>query len=126
MAGIRKEWIYAIISLAIAIVLAYVLVSMAADAKSQVNVCVTAEQRNHIRKVMLDAVDHALDEQVSKLFANWVLDGTGQPKRAQTGTNNAVRAHIIARANVLAWDPAECSAGMQLQSANAHEVKPWR
>lgn len=123
----KKEWWWAIISLAVAIVLAYVLLSVAKDdAKSQVNVCVTPEQRNHIRDVMLKAVDHALDEQVGRLFANWVLDGTGQPKRAQTGTNNAVRAHIIARANVLAWDPAECSAGMQLQSANAHEVKPWR
>ncbi len=96
------------------------------EAHSQVNVCVTPEQRNHIRDVMLKAVDGALDSQVDRLFANWVLDGTGQPKRAQTGTNNAIRAFIVARANVLAWDPAECSAGMQLQSANAVEIKPWR
>jgi hypothetical protein len=96
------------------------------EANSQVNVCVTPEQRDHIRAVMLAAVDHALDEQVGNLFGNWVKDGQGQPKRAQTGTNNAVRAFIVARANVLAWDPAECSAGMQLQSADAHQVKPWR
>ena len=96
------------------------------EANSQVNVCVTPEQRNHLRAVMLKAVDDALSEQVGHLFGNWVRDSTGQPKRAQTGTNNAVRAHVIARANVLAWDPQECSAGMQLQSADATIVKPWR
>lgn len=87
------------------------------------SVCVTPEQRDHIRAVMLKAVDNALDEQVGKLFANWVLDGTGQPKRAQTGTNNAIKAHIIARSNVIAWDPHECTTGFQLQSA---ETAPWR
>ena len=95
MAGIKREWIWAIVSLIIAIVLAYVLVSLAHDAQSQVNVCVTPEQRDHIRGVMLTAIDRALDEQVGKLFANWVIDGTGQPKRAQTGTNNAIKAHIL-------------------------------
>ena len=55
--------------------------------------------------------------QVGKLFANWVLDDTGQPKRAQAGTNNAVKAFITARGYVLAWDPAECTASFQLQSA---------
>ena len=123
MEAMKKEWVWAIVSLVVAIALAYILVSFAADAKSKVSVCVTAEQRDHIRSVMLTAVDHALDEQVGKLFANWVLDGTGQPARAQTGTNNAVKAHIVARANVLAWDPAECAASFQLQSADA---KPWR
>ena len=89
----KKEWVWAIISLAIAIVLAYVLVSVAKDdAQSKVSVCVTSEQRDHIREVMLKAVDDALDEQVGKLFANWVIDDTGQPKRAQAGTNNAVKA----------------------------------
>lgn len=93
------------------------------EARSQVNVCVTPEQRDHIRDVMTKAVDHALDEQVGKLFANWVLDGTGQPKRAQNGTNNAIKAFIVARAAVLSWDPAECTATFQLQSA---ETKSWR
>ena len=93
------------------------------EAHSQVNVCVTPEQRDHIRGVMLNAVDHALDEQVGKLFANWVLDAVGQPKRAQTGTNNAIKAFIVARASVITWDPAECTASFQLQSATA---KPWR
>lgn len=120
----RKEWVWAIISLVIAIVLAYVLLSVAKDdAQSQVSVCVTPEQRDHIRGVMLAAIDKALDEQVGKLFANWVVDSTGQPKRAQTGTNNAIKAHIVSRANVLAWDPHECSASFQLQSA---EIRPWR
>lgn len=120
----RREWVWAIVSLAIAIVLAYVLLSVAKDdAQSQVNVCVTPEQRDHLRTVLLNAVDRALDEQVSKLFANWVVDSTGQPKRAQTGLNNSLKAHIVARANILAWDPHECTASFQLQSA---EVRPWR
>jgi hypothetical protein len=120
----KKEWWWAIISLAIAIVLAYVLLSVAKDdAQSQVSVCVTTEQRDHLRTVILTAIDRALDEQVGKLFANWVIDGTGQPKRAQTGMNNSIKAHIVARASVLAWDPHECTASFQLQSA---EVRPWR
>lgn len=120
----RKEWWWAIVSLVIAIVLAYVLLSVAKDdAQSKVDVCVTPEQRDHIRGVMLAAVDHALDEQVSKLFANWVLDATGQPKRAQTGTNNAIKAFIFARAGVLSWDPHECTASFQLQSASS---MAWR
>jgi hypothetical protein len=124
MAGMRKEYLWALITLIIAIVLSLILVNIAKDgAQSKVSVCVTTAQRDHIRSVMLTAVDHALDEQVGKLFANWVLDGTGQPGRAQVGTNNAVKAHIVARANVLAWDPAECAASFQLQSADA---KPWR
>ena len=93
------------------------------EASSQVSVCVTPEQRDHIRDVMLKAVDHALDEQVGHLFSTWVKDPAGQPKRAQTGLNNSLKAFIVSRASVLAWDPAECTAGYQLQSA---ETKPWR
>lgn len=119
----KREWVWAIISLVIAIVLSYILVSLAHDAQSKVDVCVTSEQRDHIREVMLKAVDNALDNQIDKLFANWVLDNTGQPKRAQVGTNNAIRAFIVARAAVLNWDPHECTASFQLQSA---EAIPWR
>ena len=119
-----KEWVWAIVALAIAVALAYTLVNVASGAaESQVTVCVTPEQRDHIRGVMMSAVDHALDEQVRNLFGNWVRDSTGQPKRAQTGLNNTLKAFIVSRANVIAWDPAECTAGYQLQSA---ETKPWR
>lgn len=93
------------------------------EAQSQVSVCVTPEQRDHIRAVMLQSIDDALDEQVRNLFGNWVKDQQGQPKRAQTGTNNAIKAFVVARANVLAWDPSECAATYQLQSA---EAAPWR
>jgi hypothetical protein len=120
----KERWV-ALAVLVVTVVTTLLLIALL-EAEGQVNVCVTPEQRNHLRSVMLQAVDHALDEQVGKLFGVWVQDSTGQPKRAQTGTNNAVRAHIIARANVLAWDPQECSAGMQLQSVAANTVKPWR
>jgi hypothetical protein len=93
------------------------------SAWSQVSVCVTPEQRDHLRAIMLKSIDQALDDQVGHLFATWVKDPTGQPKRAQTGLNNAIKAHIWSRASVLVWDPAECTSGMQLQSAGS---KPWR
>jgi hypothetical protein len=96
------------------------------DANSQVNICVTPEQRNHIRDVMLKSVDGALDDQVSHLFSTWVKDPTGQPKRAQNGLNTTLKAYLLSRANVLAWNPSECTAGMQLQSVSATSVKPWR
>jgi hypothetical protein len=116
-----------ILRLAIGIVTVIVTLILIAlldrDASSQVSICVTPEQRDHIREVMLKAVDHALDEQVGHLFGNWVKDPSGQPKRAQTGLNNSLKAFIISRANVLAWDPSECTASFQLQSAS---TKPWR
>lgn len=109
----------------VTVVLTLVLLALCErDASSQVNVCVTTEQRDHIRTVMLKAVDNALDDQVGNLFGNWVKEPTAnQPKRAQNGTNNAIKAYITARALILAWEPAECSAGIQLQSAIS---RPWR
>ena len=118
------DWVWALVALTIAVVLAYALVNIVGrSAESQVSVCVTPEQRDHIRTLMLSAVDNSLDAQIRKLFENWVIDQAGQPKRAQTGTNNTIKAFVIARANVLAWDPQECSATFQLQSA---EAAPWR
>lgn len=117
----RERWIALAVGVT-TVILTLLLIALL-EAQSQVNVCVTPEQRDHIRAVVLKAVDDALDDQVRNLFGNWVKDSAGQPKRAQTGMNNSIKAHIIARANILAWDPAECSAGIQLQSA---ETKPWR
>jgi hypothetical protein len=118
-----ERWIAILVAIA-TVILTLILLAVMERASSQVSVCVTNEQRDHLRAVIVRAIDDALDDQISHLFGNWVKDPAGQPKRAQTGLNNAIKAHIFARANALAWDPLECvSKDFSLQSAGA---KPWR
>jgi hypothetical protein len=107
----KREWLWAIISLLIAIVLSYILLSIARDeALSKVEVgCIDSVQRENIRAIMLKAADRGLEEQVVHLFEIWVRDpSVEQPKRAQVGANNAVNAHIRARKAAMAWSPPEC------------------
>lgn len=128
MEAINKPWVWTALALIIAVLLAYVLLSIAEEneAKSQVNVCVTPEQRDKLREIALESIDHALNEQIGGLFINWVKEpGVAQPKRAQTGMNNAIKAYIQAKALMIAWDPRECEAGMQLQSMGT-TIVPWR
>jgi hypothetical protein len=119
----RERWV-GLAVIVITVLLTMMVLALLERANSQVDVCVTGEQRDHIRAVMLKAIDNALDDQVGNLFGNWVKEpSANQPKRAQTGTNNAIKAYILAKALIVAWEPAECSAGMQLQSAS---TKSWR
>ena len=107
----KKEWIWAIVSLVIAIVLAYVLLSLARDdAQSKVAYdCVDPTERERIRDLALEGIDNGLRNAMSHLFDIWVKDpNTEQPKRGQVGTTNAINAHNRARKLALAWNPPDC------------------
>ena len=107
----RKEWVWAIISLAIAIVLSYILLSLARDdAQSKVpHDCVDPTERERVRQIVFDGIDKGLVEAMVHLFDIWQRDpNTQQPQRAQVGTTNAVNAHNRARKLALSWDPPSC------------------
>lgn len=96
----RREWVWAIVSLAIAILLAYILLSLARDdAQSQSKL--PPLQRSQYDQRLLDmdiaGIDAAYQEQVRLLFKNWMNDpNVHQPQRALTGLRNAARVYIEA------------------------------
>jgi hypothetical protein len=79
-----------------------------AGAKVQVD-CMDPTEREHLRSLTLHGIDDGFHDQIKHLFETWMKDTSDQPKRAMVGTNNAVNAHVRARANALAWDPPVCT-----------------
>lgn len=71
-------------------------------------VCVTDEDRVHIRAQVLAAVDDAFKDNVRHLFAGWLKDPHQQPERASAGLQSSVVAYQRARADALKWTPASC------------------
>lgn len=106
----KREWWWAILALAIAVVLAYTLVSISRDAESSNQWdCVDPTERERIRQLVFDGIDKGLVEAMAHLFEVWQRDPqNSQPKRAQVGTTNAVNAHNRARRLAFAWDPPGC------------------
>lgn len=80
-----------------------------ASAETRPELCMDADARERVRKLMLEALDNSLREKIESLFAVWLRDATDQPRRAQTGMNTALRAYIGARAAAMKFDPPECS-----------------
>lgn len=70
--------------------------------------CVTDEDRVHIRRTALEAVDDGLKEHIKVLFAGWIKDPSNQPNRASAGIQAAIVAYQRARADVLRWSPEAC------------------
>jgi hypothetical protein len=70
--------------------------------------CMSADEREHIRGISLQAIDNALSDHVMHLFDVWMADPTLQPKRAQTGMSFAIDAHIRATRDAQAWNPPTC------------------
>jgi hypothetical protein len=104
----RREYWWALITLLIAVVLSIFLLNFYwAGAKVAV-VCMDPTERERIREIVIRGVDKGLEDQIQHLFSLWVQDLTDQPRRALVGTNNAINAHVHARANALAWDPPHC------------------
>jgi hypothetical protein len=71
-------------------------------------VCVSDEDRVHIRAQVLGAVDEAFRDNVKHLFAGWLKDPHLQPERAAAGLQSSVVAYQRARADALKWSPASC------------------
>ena len=80
----------------------------AQSAPPPVPVCVTDEDRVHIRAQVLAAVDDAFKDNVRHLFAGWLKDPHQQPERASAGLQSSIVAYQRARADALKWTPANC------------------
>lgn len=107
----RREYLWALLTLIIAIALAFILLSLARDdAQSKVPYdCVDPTERERIRQLAFDGIDKGLVEAMTHLFDIWQRDPqNSQPQRAQVGTTNAINAHIRARKLAFAWDPPPC------------------
>jgi hypothetical protein len=111
MEAMKREWVWAIVSLIIAIVLSYILLSLARDdAKSKVAYdCVDPTERERVRDIALQGIDEGLKLAMAHLYEVWQKDpATAQPQRAQVGTTNAINAHNRGRKLALAWSPPDC------------------
>ena len=72
------------------------------------DLCMSNEDRERIRVILLAAVDDALKDQVVHLFEVWMRDFKDQPDRAAQGTRNAIYAYLRAREAVATWNPQPC------------------
>jgi hypothetical protein len=80
-----------------------------ASAATRPELCMDADTRERVRKLMIEALDESLKSKIEDLFAVWLRDATDQPRRAQTGMNTALRAFIGARDAAMKFNPPECS-----------------
>jgi hypothetical protein len=78
------------------------------DAEPAKPVCVTDEDRVHIRALVVAAVDEAFKDNVKHLFAGWLKDPYLQPDRAAAGLQSSIVAYQRARADALKWSPSSC------------------
>ena len=110
MVGLKREMIAAIIALAIAIVLAYVLISLT-DAGSQSQSrpeCLDEQTRALVLEKALEGIDLGFRNHVAHLFDIWVKDPAEQPRRAKNGMQGGISAYERARADALLWQPRIC------------------
>ena len=70
--------------------------------------CVSDEDRVHIRAQVLTAVDEAFRDNMKHLFTGWLRDSAGQPARAFAGLQNSIVAYQRARFDALKWAPEAC------------------
>ena len=74
------------------------------------DLCMSNEDRERIRVILLAAVEEALKDQVVHLFEVWMRDARDQPERARQGVRNAIDAALRARQSVINWNPQPCKS----------------
>src|SRR4029077_2659492 len=87
---------------------AWFLIEVMNASSQATEVCVSKEDRERVRGIMLDALDQGLKEQTVHMYEIWLKDNTEQPSRAITGMQNAITAYIRSRAAALRWNPPAC------------------
>jgi hypothetical protein len=70
--------------------------------------CVTIDEREHIREIILDALDKGLKKHTENLFNVMLKDPRGQPQRAIAGLRPGVVAFASARKALVQWHPPIC------------------
>jgi len=106
----RREYLWALLTLIIAVALAFILLSVAKDESRSEGKppCMSEEDRDKILRMSLRAIDQAFQHHVNNLFSNWVLDASQQPSRAQKGMQNGIKAWLRAQDDAKKWLPAVC------------------
>jgi len=95
----KREWIWAIVSLVIAIVLSYILLSLAKDdvqPKAEAETWTPSKWDDHIEVLEKQAIDEAFKKHIAQLYQIWVTDNYQPriPPKALTGARNARDAYI--------------------------------
>src|SRR5262245_37718116 len=80
-----------------------------AAAETRPELCMDHESRERVRVLMLEALDQAFKQKIQDLYGVWLRDATGQPQRATTGAENALRAYFQARNGAMKFNPPECT-----------------
>lgn len=79
-----------------------------ASALSKEFICGDAKTEEHVRQLMLGALDNALHEHITHVFETWMKDETQQPERAKRGVNQGTAAFVRSREAVLKWKLPPC------------------
>ena len=74
----------------------------------QERICADMDTQRHLRIVMQDGLDYALQEHMRNLFRNWVADDHFTSDRAAKGMTNGIRAYLHARSTFSQWAAPEC------------------
>jgi hypothetical protein len=70
--------------------------------------CMSAEEREAARTIMLDGVDAALKQQIINLSENLLKDRGDQPDRMSRGVRNSVALYLRSRSSLKTWSPPTC------------------
>jgi hypothetical protein len=92
-----QELIWAIVALAIAVLVAYGLVLLTPhDAQGQVPPLQSSAYDERLDQLDREAIEHAYVQHVAKLFGTWMADysSNSQPFRMQRGHRNARQGYI--------------------------------
>ena len=90
------------------------LIALAADApRPEEMICLTTDERERVRALLLDSIDTGLKEHTVNLFGNMIKDPTDQPHRAIAGMRPAVIAYVTGRAAIQNWNPPICERKVQ-------------
>jgi hypothetical protein len=91
------------------VVMSMLTMALSSRSRPEVVLCMDEEAREQVRSIMAAGIDQALKNQTTRLFESWMKDAHEQPKRARVGMNNAVKAYIDSRAEILSnWNPPRC------------------
>jgi hypothetical protein len=112
-----RSYLWALLTLIIAIALAFILLSTAKDdsqgaTKHELQPlpkCMDDETRDKLLRLTYRAVDQGYQRHVTHLFD--VLMGTPsteQFSRAQVGMRNGIKGYLLAQENINVWTPPPC------------------
>jgi len=79
-----------------------------AFAQTKPEACVDAKLKEHVQRLILDAVDSAFMAHIMSLYQIWLKDYDIESYRAGKGMVRGIYAYQRARDNALRWDPPIC------------------